>query len=215
VGRKPIIPGEPRTERVSLVFSGRELEAIDEWRRTEPALPSRSHAVRELISRSTTLLGALACAEANGGRKVKKSAGVLIIDPDPLTVLALRIVVEGMGHRVIGTASTRADALKIAKREPPDVVLAETQLPDGPYAGLEATNEIIAARPALAICVTYFPERYLTRERPEPSYLVAKPILPENIEIVIRQGLEGNQQARSPRPRLAVIDTPKKRGARA
>jgi hypothetical protein len=37
--------------------------------------------------------------------------------------------------------------------------------------------------------VTAYPERLLTGERPEPTYLIAKPFLPETIQATVSQAL--------------------------
>jgi hypothetical protein len=40
---------EPLDQRVQLVISKGQVRAIDEWRRQQPDLPSRSEAIRRLI----------------------------------------------------------------------------------------------------------------------------------------------------------------------
>jgi hypothetical protein len=40
---------EPLDQRVQLVISKGQIRAIDEWRRHQPDLPSRSEAIRRLI----------------------------------------------------------------------------------------------------------------------------------------------------------------------
>jgi DNA-binding NarL/FixJ family response regulator len=47
---------------------------------------------------------------------------------------------------VVGEAGTVADAIAVAEREQPDVVVMDVRLPDG--SGVEACREIRAARPA-------------------------------------------------------------------
>ena len=39
------------------------------------------------------------------------------------------------------------------------------------------------------IFITAYPERLLTGERPEPTYLVTKPFLPETVQATIGQAL--------------------------
>jgi metal-responsive CopG/Arc/MetJ family transcriptional regulator len=41
--------GEPLDQRVQLVISKGQVREIDEWRRQQPDLPSRSEAIRRLI----------------------------------------------------------------------------------------------------------------------------------------------------------------------
>jgi hypothetical protein len=46
---------EPLDQRLQLVISKGQIRAIDEWRRQQPDLPSRSEAIRRLIARSLVL----------------------------------------------------------------------------------------------------------------------------------------------------------------
>jgi hypothetical protein len=50
------------------------------------------------------------------------------------------------------------------------------------------------------IFITAYPERYLTGERPEPAFLIAKPFQPTTVSAVISQALFFERRAkRSPR----------------
>jgi metal-responsive CopG/Arc/MetJ family transcriptional regulator len=51
MGRKPLVPGKPKTERVSLVLAEDELQSVDQWRREQKDIPSRSEAIRRLIAK--------------------------------------------------------------------------------------------------------------------------------------------------------------------
>ena len=50
MGRKPLEPDRLKTKPVSSVFDAEELHALDEWRRQQPDLPSRSEAIRRLVA---------------------------------------------------------------------------------------------------------------------------------------------------------------------
>jgi len=43
-------PNEPKDQRVPVMMSASELKEIDDWRRRQDELPSRSEAVRRLIA---------------------------------------------------------------------------------------------------------------------------------------------------------------------
>jgi DNA-binding NarL/FixJ family response regulator len=53
---------------------------------------------------------------------------VLIIEDEPLIAMDLEQVVKRLGHRVVGVARTRADALKCAGAADPGLILADIQL---------------------------------------------------------------------------------------
>jgi CheY-like chemotaxis protein len=50
-------------------------------------------------------------------------------------------------------------------------------------------TEILRSFKIPVIFITAYPERLLTRERPEPTYIVTKPFLPETVQAVIGQAL--------------------------
>ncbi|MEL6766726.1 MAG: response regulator [Pseudomonadota bacterium] len=113
---------------------------------------------------------------------------VMIIEDEPIIALDLEGIVGGMGHSVVGIADTHARAVSLAMETKPDLILADIQLADG-SSGVEAVEEILRDMTVPVIFITAFPERLLTGERPEPTYLVTKPFRPETVEIAISQAL--------------------------
>ena len=79
---------------------------------------------------------------------------------------------------------TRPQAL--AKR--PGLVLADIQLADG-SSGIDAVKDILQRLDVPVIFITAFPERLLTGERPEPTFLITKPFQPETVKAAIGQAL--------------------------
>jgi DNA-directed RNA polymerase specialized sigma24 family protein len=56
---------------------------------------------------------------------------VLIIEDEAFIALDLEVLVENLGHRVVGIARTHAEAVAIAKTTQPGLILADIQLADG------------------------------------------------------------------------------------
>jgi DNA-directed RNA polymerase specialized sigma24 family protein/FixJ family two-component response regulator len=114
---------------------------------------------------------------------------ILIIEDEPLIAMDLEALVEGLGHNVIGVARTRSEAVKIASESKrPGLILADIQLADG-SSGLDAVNDLLKTFEVPVIFITAYPERFLTGERPEPAFLIAKPFQPANVSAVISQAL--------------------------
>ena len=113
---------------------------------------------------------------------------VLIIEDEPLIAMHLEQIVEDMGHMVAATAMTHADALARAHEVSPELVLADIQLADG-SSGLAATRDILESFDVPVIFITAYPERLLTGERPEPTFLVTKPFKVETVIATIGQAL--------------------------
>ena len=113
---------------------------------------------------------------------------VLIIEDETFIALDLEGLVEGLGHRVLGVARTHAEAVALAKAKRPGIILADIQLADG-SSGLDAVNEMLRSFEVPVIFITAYPEKLLTGERPEPTYLIAKPFLPETVQATVGQAL--------------------------
>ena len=124
------------------------------------------------------------------GREIAEQirANVLIIEDEPLIALDIEGLVSDIGHEVVGIARTRSEAVEIARRRPPSLVLADIQLADG-SSGIDAVNDILKHISVPVIYITAYPERFLTGERPEPAFLIAKPFKPEMVKAVISQAL--------------------------
>jgi len=93
-----------------------------------------------------------------------------------------------MGHTVRHVARTHREAIAAVAEHRPQLVLADIQLADG-SSGMAAVQEILRAVDIPVVFITAYPERLLTGEKPEPTYLVEKPFRPETIKALISQAL--------------------------
>ena len=120
---------------------------------------------------------------------------VLIIEDETFIALDLEGLVESLGHRVLGVARTHSEAVALAKAKRPGIILADIQLADG-SSGLDAVNEMLRSFEVPVIFITAYPERFLTGERPEPAFLIAKPFQPSTVSAVLSQALFFERNAR-------------------
>ncbi len=138
------------------------------------------------------------------GREIgaQVASTVAIIEDEPLIAMDLESLVEGLGHRVVGVARTRVEAVALARSTRPGLVLADIRLADG-SSGLDAVNEILEDMGVPVIFVTAYPESLLTGARPEPTYLISKPFRAETVKAVISQALFFNELAHPAQRRSA------------
>ncbi|MEQ5787585.1 response regulator [Erythrobacter sp. NFXS35] len=127
-------------------------------------------------------------AEAVAGIEREQKTDVLIIEDEPLIAMQLEDLVGGMGHTICGTAATRTQAREVVAENMPGLVLADIQLADG-SSGLDAVEDILALGSVPVIFITAYPERLLTGDRPEPTYLVTKPFQEATVRAAISQAL--------------------------
>ena len=115
-------------------------------------------------------------------------ARVLIIEDEPIIAMDIETIVRDLGHDVTGVAVTRDEAVAAAMADRPGLVLADIQLADD-SSGIDAVKDILAEFQVPVIFITAFPERLLTGERPEPTFLITKPFQPETVKAAISQAL--------------------------
>jgi CheY-like chemotaxis protein/DNA-directed RNA polymerase specialized sigma24 family protein len=113
---------------------------------------------------------------------------VLIIEDESIIALDLENLVADMGHKVTGIATTRDDAIRMAREQKPDLILTDIQLADS-SSGIDAAHAILKDFDIPVIFITAYPERLLTGERPEPTYLITKPFSRDTVRATIGQAL--------------------------
>jgi CheY-like chemotaxis protein len=89
----------------------------------------------------------------SGGSPDARRVRVLIVEDEFFISLDTQDLLEGLGHDVVGIAVTAEEAVEIADRERPDVVLMDIRLL-GPRDGISAAAEIRASFGIGSIFVT-------------------------------------------------------------
>jgi len=129
-----------------------------------------------------------AIVEAQHAIERQLASRVLIIEDESIIALDLENLVVELGHKVVGTAASKDEAVAKARAQQPGLILADINLGEG-GSGIDAVTEILHSFDIPVIFVTAYPERLLTGERPEPTYLITKPFLPETVQATIGQAL--------------------------
>lgn len=117
------------------------------------------------------------------------SGRVMIIEDEAIISMDIAAIVREMGHEVTGIAVTHAEAVDLAARERPDLILADIQLADR-SSGVDAVNDILRmVADVPVIFISAFPEKLLTGERPEPAFLITKPYGEEQVRSAVSQAM--------------------------
>src|SRR2546428_3644405 len=125
---------------------------------------------------ASTRPGARAAWSSTGSRTPRKVCPMRP-EPAPITVLLVedhRLVAEGLAAmlnatdeiRVVGTAATAADAVRLAALEQPVVVVMDSHLPDG--TGADIASRIREGQPTLALA-------FLRADASEAAMIAAEP----------------------------------------
>jgi DNA-directed RNA polymerase specialized sigma24 family protein len=103
-------------------------------------------------------------------------ARILVIEDDYILAADIAYAIEQGGQGVCGPAGTYAEAIRCAAENVPGLVVADVQLRDGQFTGIEAADVISQAHAARVIFVTAFPERVVTQAAGRPSSVLTKPV---------------------------------------
>ena len=150
----------------------------------EDFTPAEAAEIMGLTEEQVTSLTGEAIAEIDG----ESVTEVLIIEDEPLISMQLEDLVNSIGHKVCGTAATRTQAQEVVAEKMPGLVLADIQLADG-SSGIDAVEDILSITNVPVIFITAYPERLLTGDRPEPTYLVTKPFQEATVQAAISQAM--------------------------
>lgn len=128
--------------------------------------------------------------------KTGVQTSVLIIEDEPIIAMDIEELVLQCGHKVAGVAHTQADAIRLAQETRPGLILADINLGAGGD-GMRAVAEITKTLSVPVIYVTAYPERLLTGETSEPSFVITKPFEPLTLAVATYQAVSNRTMARS------------------
>jgi CheY-like chemotaxis protein len=143
--------------------------------------------VASIVDLSPERAAALA-ADARVEIEAQTNSRILIVEDEILIALDLADIVERLGHTVIASVDTASKAIAAAQEHKPDLILADIQLADG-SSGLDAVRTILSESSVPVVFITAFPDRLLTGERPEPTFLISKPYVEQVVQAAVSQAL--------------------------
>ena len=133
---------------------------------------------------------AASAADAREHLRAGAATDVLIIEDEPIIAMDIEELVQNCGHRVVGMATTEAEAVELARKHKPGLILADINLGIGGD-GTSAVSRIMKHHYAPVIFVTAYPERLLTGDDLEPAYVITKPFEPLTLAIATYQAVTG------------------------
>lgn len=99
---------------------------------------------------------------------------VLVLEDEPIIAMDVTNLLETMGLTVVGQARAYKQAVDIAHRHHPNLLLADYDLGEG-ATGLDAVKAISAEMPIATIFLTGYPDEVLAGNDYEPAFILAKP----------------------------------------
>jgi CheY-like chemotaxis protein len=151
----------------------------------EVPVQTAAHIVQLPVADAETQL-----TEARAHLRAGAATDVLIIEDEPIIAMDIEELVQNCGHNVVGVATTEAEAVELAERHKPGLILADINLGIGGD-GTSAVSRIMRHHYAPVIFVTAYPERLLTGDDLEPAFVITKPFEPLTLAIATYQAVTG------------------------
>ncbi len=121
-----------------------------------------------------------------------RALDVLLIEDESIIAKDIELIVCDLGHRVVGPARTHREAVSLAVKARPAVIIADVKLADG-SSGVIAVDEILKSVDAAVIFVTAVPQWLITQET-EPFFVIPKPYSVESIKAAVIQATSREAQ---------------------
>src|SRR5436305_8103139 len=117
---------------------------------------------------------------------------IIIVEDEILIAEDLRLILQRMGHQVVGIASSGAEAIEKANKLHPDLVLMDVRL-QGPMDGVEAARRIRSTADIPIIYVTAYASVLASLDLNDRCTRLAKPFSPLQLQAAIA-GVLGHTQ---------------------
>ena len=112
----------------------------------------------------------------------------LVVDDSEAIIKRLTLILESLGHEVVGSAATGVEAVGKAAALQPDLITMDIQMPE--MDGLEATKRILAAQPdKTVIIISAHGQESTVVDALDAGakYFLRKPIEKENVRAVLEK----------------------------
>ena len=114
---------------------------------------------------------------------------MLIIEDEPIIAMDIETIVRDLGHSVTGVAVTRDEAVAAGAGAPARAWCSPTSSSPTTVRASTRSRTSSSEFKVPVIFITAFPERLLTGERPEPTFLITKPFQRSTVKAAIAQAL--------------------------
>jgi DNA-binding LytR/AlgR family response regulator len=126
-------------------------------------------------------------------KRQRRALDVLVIEDESIIAKDIELIVSDLGHRVVGPARTHEEALSLALKARPAVVVADVKLADG-SSGIMAVDEMLKSIDAAVIFVTAVPQWLQTGEL-EPILVIPKPYSTEQVKAAVARATSKRAQS--------------------
>lgn len=132
-------------------------------------------------------------APAPRPKRQRRALDVLVVEDESIIARDIELIVSDLGHRVVGPARTHEEALSLALKARPAVIVADVKLADG-SSGIMAVDEMLKSIDAAVIFVTAVPQWLQTGEL-EPVLVIPKPYSTDEVKAAVARATSKRAQS--------------------
>jgi response regulator NasT len=101
---------------------------------------------------------------------------ILTVEDEALVADSLNAALKALGHEVVGTARDGAEAVELASKYHPDLIIMDIRMPD--MDGIEAAKAILAQRAVPIVLLSAYGDEELARRASEAGVMayILKPV---------------------------------------
>jgi CheY-like chemotaxis protein len=124
---------------------------------------------------------------------------ILIVEDETFVAIDDQLTLEGAGFETIGVVATAEEAIAVAERERPDLILMDVHLA-GPLNGIDAAVEIYERCAIRALFATAHVDgrTKAQADRAQPVGWLTKPFNSDDLVNAVELGLEKSRDADTP-----------------
>ena len=126
-------------------------------------------------------------------KRQRHALDVLVIEDEAIIARDIELIVSDLGHRVVGLARTHEEAVSLALKTRPALIVADVRLADG-SSGIVAVDEMLKSVDAAVIFVTAVPQWLQTGDL-EPVLIIPKPYTVEEIKAAVAKATSRRAQS--------------------
>jgi DNA-binding LytR/AlgR family response regulator len=126
-------------------------------------------------------------------KRQRRALDILVVEDESVIAKDIELIVCDLGHRVVGSARTHDEALSLALKARPSVIVADVKLADG-SSGIVAVDEMLKSVDASVVFVTAAPQWLQTGEL-EPVLVIPKPYSAGDVKAAIARATTRRAQS--------------------
>ena len=146
-------------------------------------------------------------SDSKPSQPFKQHLSILLVDDEQNVTELLSVMLESLGHEVVGKALNGEDAIRIAREQQPDLVIMDINMPG--MDGIEVAEKILSERSVAIMLITGVTKEELVDRASKlniQSYLI-KPFSKDQLQSSLRLAMVRHYNSHTARIKIQQLTT--------